>query len=75
VKEFLEIVESSTRIGSWSDFEKIQIAVLKITEVSLAFYNSNPELHNAGISWENFKAKICRDLEMLEVTNINLCNF
>jgi hypothetical protein len=30
---------------------------LKITEVSKAFYNSNPELHNRGISWENFKAR------------------
>lgn len=57
VKEFFESVESSARIGNWSEFDKIQITVLKITEVAKAFYSSNPELHKADISWENFKAK------------------
>ena len=57
MNDFFELVESSTRIGSWGDFDNIQITVLKITEVAKAFYSSNPELHNAGISWENFKAK------------------
>jgi len=57
VKEFFEIVESSAKIGNWSEFDKIQITVLKLTEVAKAFYSSNPELQNTGISWENFKAK------------------
>jgi hypothetical protein len=30
VKEFFESVDSSARIGNWSDFDKIQITVLKI---------------------------------------------
>ena len=57
MKEFFEIVESSAKIGNWSEFDKIQITVLKLTEVAKAFYSSNPELQNTGISWENFKAK------------------
>ena len=57
VKQFFELVELSARIGCWSDSDNIQITVLKITEVAKAFFSSNPELHNTGISWENFKAK------------------
>ena len=54
---FFESVESSAIIGNWSEFDEIQITVLKITEVSKAFYSSNPELHSTSILWENFKAK------------------
>ena len=50
-------MESSAKIGNWSEFDKIQITVLKLTEVAKVFYSSNPELQNTGISWENFKAK------------------
>jgi hypothetical protein len=57
VKEFFELVESSAKIGQWSEFDKIQITILKITDVAKAFYNSNPELHNTDISWKNFKVK------------------
>jgi hypothetical protein len=57
VKEFFDSVESSGKIGNWSDFDKVQITALKLTEVAKAFYISNPELHSASISWENFKAK------------------
>jgi len=34
VKEFFEIVESSAKIRNWSEFDKIQITVLKLTEVA-----------------------------------------
>jgi hypothetical protein len=54
VKEFFELVESSVKIGQWSEFDKIQITNLKITDVAKTFYSSNPELHNTGILWENF---------------------
>jgi hypothetical protein len=58
VNEFFELVESSARIGNGSEFDKIQITVLKISEAAKAFYSSNPKLHNRGISWENFKGQI-----------------
>jgi len=65
VKEFFESLESSAIIGNWSQFDKIQITVLKLTEVAKALYNSNPELHSTSTSWENFKVKclhIFRDI-------------
>ena len=57
VKEFFDSVESSAKIGNWSDFYKVQITALNLTEVAKVFYSSNPELHSASISWETFKAK------------------
>jgi len=57
VKESFESVKSSAIRGNWSDFDRIQITVLKSTEVAKSFYSSNPELHNTNISWENIKAK------------------
>jgi hypothetical protein len=64
VKEFFELVESSDRICCWSEFDRIQIKILKLSDVAKIFYSSNPELHKADISWENFRAKLCTDLEM-----------
>jgi len=57
VKEFFEPVESVAALGNWSETDKKQITVLKLTEVAKAFYSSNPELHDTSISWENFKTK------------------
>jgi len=75
VKEFFESAESSAIIGNWSDFDRIRITVPKLTEIAKAFCSSNPELHSTSISWENCKAKVCTNLEMLEVTSITLCSF
>ena len=57
MNEFLELVESSARVGSWNNVDKIQVTILKLTEAAKAFCSSNLELHAIGISWENFKAK------------------
>jgi len=50
VKEFFESGESSAITGNWSDFNRIEITVLKLTEIAKAFYNNNPELHSTNIS-------------------------
>ena len=42
-------MELSTIIGNWSDFDKIKITVLKITEVAKAFYSGNPELRSTNV--------------------------
>jgi len=57
VKEFFELVESSARIGCWSEFDKIQITILKLSDVAKIFCSSNPKLQKADISWENINAK------------------
>jgi hypothetical protein len=57
VKEIFELVESSARIGCWSEFDKTQIKILKVSYVATIFYSSNPELQKADISWENCRTK------------------
>jgi len=52
-----EFFSQSATTENWSQFDKIQITVLKLTEVTKAFHSSNPELHSTSISWENLKAK------------------
>jgi hypothetical protein len=47
-------VEGSAKVGNWSDAEKIQIAVLKLTESARAFYNSSSELQAPYVTWESF---------------------
>jgi hypothetical protein len=54
--EFFETIEGSARLGNWSDTDKIQVAVLKLTDAARAFYNGNLELREPNITWENFKA-------------------
>jgi hypothetical protein len=57
VKEFFESVESTAEIGNWSDSDRKQITILKLTEAARAFYSSNQELRSMTISWDDFKAK------------------
>jgi len=63
VEEFFESVESSARIGNWSDPDKIQISILKISEVAKAFFSSSPELHKADIHGKTSKQSFCTDSE------------
>jgi hypothetical protein len=63
VREFFELVESA-RIGCWSESDNIQITILKLSDVAKIFYSCNPELQKVDISWKNFEAKFCTDLEM-----------
>ena len=72
VKEFFESVELVATIGNWSETDKKQITVLKLTEVAkAATQNYTVQEFHGKILRPNF----CTDLEMLELTNITLCNF
>jgi hypothetical protein len=55
LQEFFNAVEGSARVGNWSDADKIQVAVLKLTESARAFYNASSELHATNVTWESFK--------------------
>ena len=57
VRDFFDSVESSAKVGNWTDIDKIRITVLKLTEVAKAFYWSSVELQSAEITWQAFKAK------------------
>jgi hypothetical protein len=56
LNEFFEIVDSSERVGYWSETDKIQITILKLTDTAKAFYSGCLELHAPDIAWEDFKA-------------------
>jgi len=57
VDEYFELVESTAKIGNWSDSDRKQITVLKLTDVARAFYSSNRDLRSTTITWEDFKLK------------------
>jgi hypothetical protein len=52
---FFEAIESTARVRNWTEADKIQIAILKLTDLAKAFYSGNLELHSPDIAWENFK--------------------
>jgi hypothetical protein len=57
VKDYFDTVESTARIGNWSDPDKIRITVLTLTDVAKAFYCTSVELQSADIPWETFKTR------------------
>jgi hypothetical protein len=54
--EFFEVIEGTAKIGNWSQIDKIQVAVLKLTDAARSFYNSASELHSSEVTWNQFKA-------------------
>jgi hypothetical protein len=56
--EFFEAIEGTARIGNWSDADKIQVAVLKLTDAAKAYYSSAQELHSSEVTWQQFKAAL-----------------
>jgi hypothetical protein len=54
--EFFEAIEGTARIGNWSDADKIQVAVLKLTDTAKAYYSSTQELHARDVTWTQFKS-------------------
>ena len=53
--EFFEMLESTARIGNWTQEDMLTTAVLKLTLSARAFYNGTLELHNQKITWAAFK--------------------
>jgi hypothetical protein len=53
--EFFEAIEGTSRVGNWSETDKIQVAVLKLTEVARTFYNTELSLHSSDVTWVRFK--------------------
>ena len=42
-------------MGLWEDADKLEIAILRLSDVAKQFYNGCLELHAPGVTWENFK--------------------
>jgi hypothetical protein len=45
LEEFLSSIGSAAKIGRWSDQDKREIAVLKLTDSAMLFYKGRTELH------------------------------
>jgi hypothetical protein len=58
--EYFEAIESSARVGNWSEQDLIQVATLKLAESARAFYNRSLELHEPIVTGANFKTAFKR---------------
>jgi hypothetical protein len=60
VHEFLEAVESTARVGNWSEADKVSIASLKLTDDARLFFNTSPVLQTSDLTWAT-SSKALRD--------------
>jgi len=51
LKEFFDTIESTARIGNWSNEDMVRIETLKLTDVARTFYNGSLQLQNQSITW------------------------
>ena len=54
--ELFEAIEGTAKIGNWTEADKIQVCVLRLTDNARDFYRATPELRDPHITWEEFKA-------------------
>jgi hypothetical protein len=54
--KFLFSIEGTAWVGIWEDSDKIQVATLKLRDISKQFYNGRSELHSADVTREKFKS-------------------
>jgi len=55
LEEFVESIESSGRIGQWTENDQCEVAVLKLTGSAKLGYQCCDELHEQGATWKLFK--------------------
>jgi hypothetical protein len=55
LEEFLSSIESSGRMCLWREADKLEIAILRLSEVAKQFYNGCLEMHTPGVTWQKFK--------------------
>ena len=53
--EFLDSIDGTANIGNWTEADKMQVCVLRLTDNARDFYRATPELRDPTITWENFK--------------------
>ena len=55
LEEFFSSLEGAARIGRWQESDKLQVAILKLTDSARLFYSGCPELHTEDATWQKFK--------------------
>jgi len=53
--EFFELIEGTATIGSWTEADKIQVCMLRLTDSAREFYRATPELRDPKITWAEVK--------------------
>jgi len=71
LEEFLFSNESAAQIGHWSDPDKREIAVLKLTDSAKLFYQECTELHAESTTWQSFKNEFRRRYEGVHTDQYN----
>ena len=56
LKEYFEAKDIVACIGSWSEADMFQIAILRLFDSVRAFHYRTRERHDSNISWANFQA-------------------
>jgi hypothetical protein len=55
LEEFLSSIEGAAKMGRWDDANRLQVAILRLSDTAKAFYDAKLELHAEGTTWEEFK--------------------
>ena len=55
LEEFFSSLEGAAKIGRWQESDKLQVAILKLTDSARLFYSGCPELHAQDVTWQKFK--------------------
>jgi len=55
LEEFPSSIESYHRMGLWQDADKLEIVILRLSDVAEQFCNGCLELHVPGVTWQKFK--------------------
>jgi hypothetical protein len=55
LEEFISSIEGAAKIGRWQDSDCVQIAVLKLIDLTKSFYNACQDLHTEDTIWQKFK--------------------
>lgn len=60
LEDFISSIEGVARIGKWEDSDKLEVAILKVSDAAKQFYNNCAELGSGKATWEKFKTEFRR---------------
>jgi hypothetical protein len=56
LEEFFNSTEESAAVRNWQGTDKVQVALLKLTDAARQFYNGCLELHSADTTWSKLES-------------------
>ena len=55
LEEFICSIEGAASVGLWEDSDRLQVAILRLSDAAKQFYNCCLELQSQGVTWQIFK--------------------